>query len=225
MVLAGGTAPARAITTPDCLAKKVKAWGELRLCQRKEEAKAVQGRSADRAACQARFAAILDAISAQAAHSAIPCRYRDNGDNTVTDVDTGLMWAKQHALDGTTSVSDVLDADDTFSQDGAAAAAATLTGTTISGTTITPVPGIGAHTDWRLPTIVELLSIVDATTVTCQLGGPCIDPIFGLTVPGFYWGSTTEDSSTGFLVDFRTGAVGVVSLDVTLHARPVRSAF
>ena len=56
MVLAGGIAPARAITTPDCLAKKVKAWGELRLCQRKEEAKAVQGRSADRAACQARFA-------------------------------------------------------------------------------------------------------------------------------------------------------------------------
>jgi hypothetical protein len=225
MVLAGGIAPARAITTPDCLAKKVKAWGELRLCQRKEEAKAVQGRSADRAACQARFAAILDAISAQAAHSTIPCRYRDNGDNTVTDVDTGLMWAQQHALDGTTSVSDVLDADDTFSQDGAAAAAATLTGTTINGTTITPVPGLGAHTDWRLPTIVELLSIVDTTTITCQLGGPCIDPIFGLTVPGLYWASTTEDASTGFLVDFRTGALGVGSLGVTLHARPVRSAF
>ena len=222
MVLAGGIAPARAFTTPDCLAKKVKAWGELRLCQRKEEAKAVQGRSADRAACQARFAASLDAIRADAVHSAIPCRYRDNGDNTVTDFDTGLMWAKQHALDGFTSVSDVLDADDTFSLDDAAAAAASLTGT---GNDVTPVPGIGAHTDWRLPTIVELLSIVDTTTVACQVGGPCIDPIFGLTVPAFYWASTTDDGSTGWLVSFQTGTAGVGSPGLALHARPVRSAF
>jgi hypothetical protein len=222
MVLAGGIAPARAITTPDCLAKKVKAWGELRLCQRKEEAKAVQGRSADRAACQARFAASLDAIRAQATHSAIPCRYRDNGDNTVTDFDTGLMWAKQHALDGLTSVSDVLDADNTFTLDGAAAAAASLTGT---GNDVTPVPGIGPHTDWRLPTIVELETIVDTTTVACQVGGPCIDPILGLTVPAFYWASTTDDGSTGFLVNFQTGSLGVGSPGVAAHARPVRSAF
>jgi hypothetical protein len=62
---------------------------------------------------------------------------------------------------------------------------------------ITPVPGIGAHIDWRVPTIVELLTIVDTTTVACQVGGPCIDPIFGLTVPAFYWASTTDDGSTG----------------------------
>jgi hypothetical protein len=225
MVLAGGIAPARAFTTPDCLAKKVKAWGELRLCQRKEEAKAVQGRSADRAACQARFGASLDAIRADAAHSAIPCRYRDNGDNTVTDFDTGLMWAKQHALDGSTSVSDVLDADDTFSLDDAAAAAATLTGTSTNGTNLTPVPGIGAHIDWRLPTIVELTTIVDTTTVACQVGGPCIDPIFGPTVPGFYWASTTEDDSTGLLVNFQTGALFDGNPSFAAHARPVRSAF
>src|SRR5215813_12444090 len=154
MVLAGGIAPARAITTPPCLARKVKAWGELRLCQRKEEAKAVQGRSADRAACQARFAAALDAIRAQAAASAISCRYRDNGDNTVTDFDTGLMWAKQNAVDGSANLLNVLDADDTFTLQDAAAAAASLTGTSIDFTTIRPVPGGGSHTDWRLPTIV-----------------------------------------------------------------------
>src|SRR5262245_44523895 len=128
IILAGGIAPARAITTPPCLAKKLLAWGNLRQCQRNEDAKAVQGRSADPAACQARFAASLDAIRAQAADSAIPCRYRDNGDNTVQDFDTGLMWAKQHALDGFTSLSDVLDADNTFSMNDAAAAAS-LTGT------------------------------------------------------------------------------------------------
>src|SRR5512144_260037 len=111
MVLAGGIAPAHAITTPFCLAKKLQAWGSLRACQRNAEAKLVQGRGADRAACQARFATALDQIRAQAAASAIPCRYRDNGDNTVTDFDTGLMWAKLSALDGFTDVFNVLDAD------------------------------------------------------------------------------------------------------------------
>ena len=84
---------------------------------------------------------------------------------------------------------------------------------------------IAAHIDWRLPTIVELTSIVDTTTAACQLGGPCIDPIFGVTADNLYWASTTEDDSTGFLVDFRTGAVGVGSPGFALHARPVRSAF
>jgi hypothetical protein len=225
MVLAGGIAPARAIMTPDCLAKKAQAWGKLRQCQRNAEANLVQGRGADRAACQVRFATTLDQISAQAAASAIPCRYRDNGDNTVTDFDTGLMWAKQHALDGVTNVSDVLDADNTFTLDFAAAAAASITGTSTNGTTITPVPGIGAHTDWRLPTIVELATIVDTTTVACQVGGPCIDPIFGLTAPGFYWASTTENDSTGLLVNFQTGALFDGNPSFAAHARPVRSAF
>src|SRR5262245_42188091 len=170
MVLAGCIAPAHAITTPDCLAKKLKAWGNLRQCQRNAEAKLVQGRGADRTACQVRFATALDQIHAQAAASAIPCRYRDNGDNTVTDFDTGLMWAKQDALDGFTNVFDVLDADNTFTLDFAAAAAASLTGTSTNGTTITPVPGGGSHSDWRLPTVLEIEGIVDTTTVACQVG-------------------------------------------------------
>jgi hypothetical protein len=225
IVLAGGIAPARAITTPPCLAKKLMAWGNLRLCQRNEDAKAVQGRPADPAKCQARFAASLAAISAQAAASAIPCRYRDDGDSTVTDFDTGLMWAKQNALDGVTDLSNVLDADNTFSLADAAAAAAALTGTSTDGTTIAPYPGIGAHTDWRLPTIVELATIVDTNTLGCQVGGACIDPIFGLTVATFYWSVTEVDDSTGWLVDFRSGAVGTGSPSFALHARPVRSAF
>jgi hypothetical protein len=224
IVLAGGIAPAHATTTPDCLAKKLKAWGNLRQCQRNAEAKIVQGRGADRAACQARFATTLDQIHAQAAASAIPCRYRDNGDNTVTDFDTGLMWAKQDALDGSRNVFDVLDVDNTFTLEFAAAAAAALTGTSTNGTSLTPVPGGGAHTDWRLPTIVELTSIVDTTTIACQVGGPCIDPIFGLTLD-LYWASTTDNDDDGWLVSFQSGGVGLGGPSVMLHARPVRSAF
>src|SRR4029077_1950387 len=162
------------ITTTACLATKLKGWGDLRNCQRNEEAKAVRGQPANRARCQERFASILDSLRTQAANSAIPCRYRDNGDNTVTDFDTGLMWAKQDALDGFTNLFDVLDADNTFTLDGAAAAGAALHRTSNNGATLPPVPGGGAHTDWRSPTIIELLTIVDTTTVACQVGGPCI---------------------------------------------------
>ena len=67
ILLAGAFAPAHAITTPVCLAKKLKAWGDLRMCQRNEDAKAVQARPANRARCQERFASILDSLHAQAA--------------------------------------------------------------------------------------------------------------------------------------------------------------
>jgi hypothetical protein len=63
-----------------------------------QDAKAIQGRSADPAKCQAKFDQKVEKIRAQAAASAVPCRYRDNGDNAVTDFDTGLMWVKQVAL-------------------------------------------------------------------------------------------------------------------------------
>ena len=225
MVLAAGIAPARAIMTPDCLAKKLQAWGNLRQCQRNAEAKFVQGRAADRAACQARFATTLDAISAQAAASAIPCRYHDNGDNTVTDFDTGLMWAKQHALDGFTNV---------FRRPRRRQHVhAGLCG----GGGRVPHwheherhhdhPGARDRRAHRLALAHDprAATIVDTTTVACQVGGPCIDPIFGLTAPGFYWASTTEDGSTGLLVDFQTGALFDGNPGFAAHARPVRSAF
>lgn len=225
ILLAGAGAPAHAITTTVCLATKLKGWGDLRNCQRNEEAKAVRGQPANRARCQERFASILDSLRTQAANSAIPCRYRDNGDNTVTDFDTGLMWAKQGAFDGATDVFNVLDLDDTFSLPFAAGSAASLTGTSTTGTSITPVPGIGAYPDWRLPTIVELTAIVDKDTLACQVGGACIDPIFGPTAAMFYWSATTVEGSTGWFVSFATGELGVGSPGVMLHARPVRSAF
>jgi len=57
------------------------------------------------------------------------------------------------------------------------------------------------------------------------VGGPSIDPIFGLTVPASYWASTTNDGSTGLTVSFADGTLGQGSPEVVLHARPVRSAF
>jgi hypothetical protein len=69
-------------------------------------------------------------------------QYQDNGDGTVTDLVTGLMWAQSPDLDGDGDI----DATDkrTYSQAVAGAGAFNLDG----------------YTDWRLPTIKEQYSLI-----------------------------------------------------------------
>ena len=69
--------------------------------------------------------------------------YTDNGDGTITDNITGLMWQQSPDTDGDGDI----DADDKLTYDQAVAGAGTLS--------------IGGYTDWRLPTIKELYSLID----------------------------------------------------------------
>jgi len=68
--------------------------------------------------------------------------YTDNGDGTVTDNVTGLMWTKSCDTDGDGDI----DYDDKMSYD---EAMASVTGVTIGG-----------YYDWRIPTIKELYSLI-----------------------------------------------------------------
>ena len=55
-LLLGGLASLHAaLTTPACLAKKLKEWGNLRKCQATENGKALQGKAADPAKCQTKL--------------------------------------------------------------------------------------------------------------------------------------------------------------------------
>ena len=69
--------------------------------------------------------------------------YTDNGDGTVTDNVTGLMWQKSPDTDGDGDI----DAADKLTYDEAVAGAGTL--------------NLGGYSDWRLPTIKELYSLID----------------------------------------------------------------
>ena len=69
--------------------------------------------------------------------------YTDNGDGTVTDNVTGLMWQQSADTDGDGDI----DADDKLTYDEAIARAEAL--------------NLGGHSDWRLPTIKELYSLID----------------------------------------------------------------
>ena len=77
-----------------------------------------------------------------------PLSYRDNGDGTVTDLNTGLMWIQDGSYGPLT-------------WDEAQQYCSTL-----------EFP-VGGYTDWRLPDRMELLSLVDYGR-----SAPAIDPVF-----------------------------------------------
>jgi hypothetical protein len=149
-----------------------------------------------------------------------PTRFIDNGDGTVSDTSTGLMWEK------TTDDSTIHDKDNfytwstgsPYNPDGTAffTFLATLNGPT-------PFAGYG---DWRLPTLTELKTIVDLTAPGCGSGSPCIDQtVFGPTQASFYWSATTF---AGFpisarLVDFFNGTVFNLNKTGNSYVRAVRS--
>jgi len=100
----------------------------------------------------------------------------DNGDGTVSDLATGLVW--QQADDGVSrewqeslEYCEVLD--------------------------------LGGSDDWRLPDVKELQSIVDYTRSPATSGTAAIDPVFGTSTIvdeggsinwPFFWSSTTHAS-------------------------------
>src|SRR5262245_3355275 len=83
----------------------------------------------------------------------LPRAYVDNGDGTVTDLNTGLMWEKKSDDGGIHDMDNAYTWADAFS--GFIAA-------------LNSGAGFADHTDWRLPNIKELQSL--------GLSRPCFNP-------------------------------------------------
>src|SRR5262245_49180117 len=157
-------------------------------------------------------------------------RFEDNGDGTVTDHQTGLQWEQKANLDDTPNLADPHDADNTYTWN------TTMGGTTPNGEVFTDFldklnGGLGTHTcfagfdcDWRLPTIIELQTIL-LDPYPCGTS-PCIDPIFGPTVADAYWSSTTVSAypANAHRVDFYDGYMesSGAGKDISKHVRAVR---
>lgn len=106
--------------------------------------------------------------------------FRDNGDGTITDAATGLVWMKN-------------DSGKPMNWQDALAWAASQS--------------CAGRKDWRLPNAKELQSIVDYTRAPTAADvtrrGPAVDPVFNVTDPeSWYWTGTTHES-------FRGGAAAV----------------
>lgn len=78
-----------------------------------------------------------------ARHPGTPPSYRDNGNGTVSDLVTGLMWTKSIDLNG----------DWTITRSDKRTCVQAASGASVSR--------IGGYDDWRLPTIKELYSLID----------------------------------------------------------------
>ena len=169
LLVSGFASAHAALTTPSCLAKKLKEWGNLRKCQATENGKALQAKSADPAKCQTKFDANLAKLTAKAAAAAIACQYGANGDGTVTDYDTGLQWEKKTGCSESLCfcvAGDLHCVGTTYTWGDAVSY---VNGTTVDGSVLSGAfAGFAGHSDWRLPTIVELLGILDPSVAGCS---------------------------------------------------------
>ena len=89
-----------------------------------------------------------------AQHAGLAPSYVNNGDGTVTDLNTGLMWQRSPDQNGDGAI----NAADKLSFQGAVARAQTLS--------------LAGHSDWRPPTIRELYSLIDFRGLDINPSGP-----------------------------------------------------
>jgi len=211
LLLAASVADA-ALTTGACLVQKRKAWITFRKCQGTAQVKLLKGKPTDLAACDTALQTALTKISAKATKAVIACRYRDNADSTITDYDTGLMWEKKTA--GNVNTTFVWSAALKDFPDGYNACVSS-DGSILACNS--------AYHDWRLPTIVELQTIL-LEPYPCTTS-PCIDPVFGPTVAGNYWSATTiaTDPDIAWLVYFTSGSVFSANKLNSSYVRAVRT--
>jgi len=123
-------------------------------------------------------------------------RFNVNGDGTLTDNQTGLMWELETGTVGGTATSDVKDVNARYTwsatvntPDGTLFTTflATLNSDASADATSTCFAN---HCDWRIPNIVELQTIVEFTASGCgSSSSPCIDSAFGSAWTR-YWSSS-----------------------------------
>jgi len=113
-----------------------------------------------------------------------------SGTDTETDLVTGLMWQKADDMQGR-----IWAEAGPYCQD----------------------LELAGYDDWRLPSRMELLTIVDSGQY-----GPAISPVFSCESTYYWSGSTTWEPEFAWSVDFTRGGSALSSKNATPHVRCVR---
>ena len=220
LLLCAGTAHAVEIASKGCEQAKLIAQGELELCLAQNIALGLEGAPDESAVCQV----VLTAGLAQAGEAG-SCRYLNNGDGTVSDLNTGLMWEMKTETAGVHDVNNTYQwsSGDNFADGGAFTSFLAMLNNgsaPYNGGSPSPITGCFAnHCDWRLPSIVELQGIVNTSD------SPNIDPTFGPTQSFYYWSATTIalHPTDAWYVSFDGGFVFNANKTGFLYVRAVRS--
>ena len=135
--------------------------------------------------------------------------YVDNGDGTITDNKTGLMW-EQKAACGAPDLTNPRCVNNTYTWNNSSPFT-TPTGTLYTdflprlnqeSTDVSTSTCFAGHCDWRIPRLSELKTIL----ASCAIVFYCLDPIFGPTQSG-YWSYTSSASNSfeAWRIDFKFG--------------------
>ena len=160
----------------------------------------------------------------------VPASYSGNGDGTITDNNTGLMWEKKDSTMGIHGVDRVWSwsSGDPWSLDGSVRFFLDTLNT----------QEFAGYDDWRLPNVKELQTLVDHEESTLwgsthrEFHGFCDDGCTNLSSPfcgctAFdsvgYWSSTTWLVGSAISVGFDNGGfMGRTHKKELVHARAVR---
>lgn len=158
--------------------------------------------------------------------------FTDNGNGTITDNTTGLMWEKKSDDGG-------IHDKDNFYTWGMTSIPYTMNGTMVTTflATLNGGGGFAGYTDWRIPNVNELQSLINYGAVSPSVygalnsscaAGCTVDGVGGpacsCTVSSFYWSSTTFQDSPGLAWDvyFGLGVVDWSTKSGNLYVRAVR---
>jgi len=126
-------------------------------------------------------------------------RFNDNGDGTVTDYLTGLMWTKNGNPYGQHTWNDAIDWCDAYVYAG--------------------------HDDWRLPNFNELSSLVNYSKANNATWLNSTATPFSAVQAYDYWSSSSDadNSSSAWVVAMKLGSVYNYAKTVSHYVWPVRA--
>jgi hypothetical protein len=226
-----------------CEGAKVTALANRAACRAGERKNEILGKVPNLAKCAAGFTKAVAAADKNAAKRSASCRWLDEADGSVTDLNTGLQWELKtyepfppfpnvHGVDAMWGwANHAPNPGDPIVYPSGQAFIVFL-GAMNAGISFDGVATrscFADRCDWRLPTVEELRTILAAEYPNCAQApnAPCTS-IPGITsaapmIAG-YWTSTTDDHdpNKAFMVSFRDGFVSAQPKGTLGFARAVR---
>ncbi len=234
-----GISTAQAATDEEkCLAGRAKAKGKYEKCVEDQLGKGYGSSFADytkflekMAKCRIKYAGAWTKLQGLGTTCAVASRYTDNGNGTISDNLTGLVWEKK------SDNGDVHDKNTARTWSTGAPYNGNGTAfTTFLRDGLNAGAGFAGANDWRVPTFAELQTTLLPEPYPCTTS-PCVDAAFNTgcvatctvltcscTQSNYYWSATTVAGCPlcGWSVDFNDGLVFIGNKPNGLYARAVR---